>query len=217
MTNIPNVTVQDLKERGWTDSIIRDYLGAPDLTKPNTTYKSAAPMRLYDLARAEAVEATNDWTDLMEKTARRKASGLKAAATKHAHMSARLAAMVITVPSMPLSDVIVEACDSYNWHQNQKLRERRYYDYDDASPSSDPAFLLRITVNFLRHEMSQYDVELAHTYGKVGVRMAYAQINRKVYDAIAAAYPDLADECVRQVTRKESGAVQSVAALASAC
>jgi hypothetical protein len=34
-----------LRERGWTEAMIRDLLGNPDLTIGNPHYKTAAPMR----------------------------------------------------------------------------------------------------------------------------------------------------------------------------
>jgi hypothetical protein len=39
----------------------------------------------------------------------------------------------------------------------------------------------------------------------VGVQEAYAQINQKVYAAIAAAYPALAEACATQLARKLAG------------
>lgn len=42
-----------LKERGWTDGMIRRFLGEPDATRPNPHYKCAAPMKLYELKRVE--------------------------------------------------------------------------------------------------------------------------------------------------------------------
>ena len=47
-----------LKERGWTEAMIRDLLGKPDTLRDNPHYKSADPMRLWRLQRVEAVEAT---------------------------------------------------------------------------------------------------------------------------------------------------------------
>ena len=58
----------------------------------------------------------------------------------------------------------------------------------------------------LRHRYSSYERRLTEVYGKVGVREAYAQINQKVYDAIAAAYPTLAEECAAQLARKRAQA-----------
>jgi hypothetical protein len=50
-----------LKERGWTEAMIRDFLGDPDLLVDNPHYKSAGQMRLWRLQRAEAIEATPEF------------------------------------------------------------------------------------------------------------------------------------------------------------
>lgn len=71
-----------LKERGWTDAMIRDLLGKPDLTVDNPHYKSAAPMRLWRLQRAEAAEATAEFTQRKERAARQCASAAKGVETK---------------------------------------------------------------------------------------------------------------------------------------
>ena len=55
----PYITPAGLKgKRGWTDSKIRKLLGKPDKIEPNPHYKSAAPMRLYDIGRVEQAEKT---------------------------------------------------------------------------------------------------------------------------------------------------------------
>lgn len=42
-----------LKERGWTDKIIRQFMPLCDKEKKNPYYASASPMRLYLLERVE--------------------------------------------------------------------------------------------------------------------------------------------------------------------
>jgi len=69
-------------------------------------------------------------------------------------------------------------------------------------PPHCPEFLDRITVNHLRHELSSYEAELAALFGKTGRAEATAVIRKRVYRAIADAYPELAAECGRQLTRR---------------
>jgi hypothetical protein len=84
------------------------------------------------------------------------------------------------------------------------LRERAIAAYNAAndwrwaSAGDDPAFLKRITVNYIRHNLTRYDRELEDLAGKVGVRKAVMVIRRRVYDAIARVYPRYAAECERQ-------------------
>lgn len=69
-----------LRERGWTEGMIRGFLGKPDLYVDNPHYKSAAPMRLWRLQRAEAAEATEEFTRRKERAARQAPIRARAAA-----------------------------------------------------------------------------------------------------------------------------------------
>jgi hypothetical protein len=57
--------------------------------------------------------------------------------------------------------------------------------------SNDLDFLARITVNYIRHELSEYDQDLMGLWGRVGKGEAYLRLNKKSYAAIAAQYPEL--------------------------
>jgi hypothetical protein len=71
-----------LRERGWTEAMIRDLLGAPALTVDNPHYTSAAPMRLWRLQAVEAIEASPEFAGRRERAARQCAGAAKAAATR---------------------------------------------------------------------------------------------------------------------------------------
>ena len=71
-----------LKARGWTEAMIRDLLGEPDLLADNPHYKSAAPWRLWRLRKVEAAEATAEFTSRRERAERQCAAAAKAAGTR---------------------------------------------------------------------------------------------------------------------------------------
>ncbi len=71
-----------LKERGWTEAMIRDLLGKPDTLRDNPHYKSAAPMRLWRLQRVEAVEATPEFAQRRERATGQRVAAAKAVQTK---------------------------------------------------------------------------------------------------------------------------------------
>jgi len=192
------LSVPALKERGWTDTLIHDLLGCPDATRPNPHRRSGPAMRLYDPVCVEAVEASDAWAERIARARKRQEASTRAAETKRAKLLARLETVTITVPVIAMDDLTQSACDDYNERQMETGR----WEGATASPSSDPEFLLRITVNYLRHVMSGYDGELLVIFGRVGVREGYAEINRKAYAAIAAAYPALAGECQRPIEAK---------------
>lgn len=67
-----------------------------------------------------------------------------------------------------------------------------------AANSDSEAFRERITVNYLRHELTSYERQLASVYGSVGANDARIAIRRRILDAIAEAYLGLRDECEMQ-------------------
>jgi hypothetical protein len=184
-----------LKERGWTDSLVRGFLHEPDCSRRNPYYRSAAPMRLYVLDRVQAVEASEAYKQAKNKTLGRQAAAAQAVATKRRNLMAYLDRLAVVVPTLPLDQVMKEAVGAFN----VRLAQRDYDMSDPATMQSDRSFLERITVNFLRHELSAYEDELAAIYGQVGVREGYVILSGKVFQAIAGAYSDLAAECDRQM------------------
>jgi hypothetical protein len=62
--------------------------------------------------------------------------------------------------------------------------------------------LERITVNYIRHNLTEYETHLKKVAGQAG-----RVVRRRVYDEIAAQYPEYAEECKRQM-RDRSGEAQ---------
>jgi hypothetical protein len=71
-----------LKERGWTEAMIRDLLGEPDLLADNPHYKTAAPRRLWLLRKVEAAEAAPGFAERKDRAGRQCAAAAKGAEVK---------------------------------------------------------------------------------------------------------------------------------------
>ena len=199
VSKVEYLSVSSLKGRGWTDALIRDYLKVPDKLCRNPFYSKAAPMRLYLSSRVKAIEISSEWQTAQDKSKLRKVSAARAVQTKTERLLAAVENTQVTVPFLPLPQVIQDACDSYNHFHNSLDFD---HDWVQATPDSDAGFLARITVNYLRHRLSLYEKEIEKVFGKVGVRQAYKEINLKVYAAISEAYPSLSKECHRQLKAK---------------
>jgi hypothetical protein len=63
-----------LRQRGWTESGIRQFLDGPDALAPNPVVRTAPAMRLYALDRALAAESTPAWQVWRAESAARRAS-----------------------------------------------------------------------------------------------------------------------------------------------
>lgn len=71
-----------LKERGWTEAMIRDLLGDPDLRVDNPHYKSGGLWRLWRLQRVEAAEAAPGFAERKERADSQRAAAAKGTVTK---------------------------------------------------------------------------------------------------------------------------------------
>jgi len=151
-------------------------------------------LALYSIARIEQAEAGAEFAQAQAGVAKRKEAAAKAVETKIAKLMVAIEAMPISVERLSLDRVKKQAIDSYN------MRNRGE---SFASKDDDPAFLDRITVNFIRHELTQYDSALWAIVGKTGISRAVAEIRRRVYSAIAQAYPYLKAECERQIAARQ--------------
>ena len=187
----------DLLSRGWTDSMIRDFLSKPDCTKPNPRYKCAADMKFYRDQRVQAVEQSDEWKRRRE-LAERRSDAAWAAAERRREDTERLIGELPTpeIEMKPLTTVRREAYHSW--------RRRRSFRGKETNPMTciDEATLGRITVNYIRHELSEYDRLLHSVKGVVGAEEARCTIREKVMDQIRTQYPELASEVVDQSISK---------------
>src|SRR4051794_11067818 len=125
-------------------------------------------------------EQSADFVSVRADRARRVESARKAAETKRDSLLRQVAEMQVRVRAQPIARVRRLAVDAYN----DRLIDTERFEAEPASETSDPAFLERITVNFIRHELTAYDQELETVAGRVGVQDAVQAIRRKVFAAI---------------------------------
>ena len=177
---------------GWTATLVIRLLGEPDQRKK--VFGRTVPLALYAVARIEQAEIGSEFAQAQASIAKRKIAAAKAAATKTAKLMAAIEAMRVSVARLSPAEVRRQAIESYN------LRSRGD---SFASNADDPAFLERITVNFIRHELTEYDASLWEVAGKTGIARAVAEILRRVYSAIAQVYPSLSAECERQIAARQ--------------
>lgn len=191
---------KQLIERGWSAKIVRDFLGEPDDKNRLGRY---CWEYLYFLPRVEQVEKLDEFTAAQEKYQKRRQCGIETAKKRAVQQIETAKTTPIRVREMSAEDVLNAAI----WHYNSRNRGSRY-EYDDdfyrepASRNSSELFLERVTVNYIRHVLTSYDSKLFAQKGKVGGGDAVPIIRRRVFEEIALAYPQLADECDRQMIRR---------------
>lgn len=177
-----------LKERGWTETMIRDLIGEPDAIRTNQARRSGPPVRLWLRRRVEEVEASTEFARRASRGKRRSESGKEAAVRQDELIRRQVRSVPVRIPEFDDDELTERACAHYN---------SRSWEFR-ASPDSDRDFLDRIEVNYLRHERSDYEARLDSLFGQVGRRKAGAVVRNRILDAIADVYPHLDAECDRQ-------------------
>ena len=195
------ITKAGLKTRGWTDSMIRKFLGNPDLEKTNPHYKSAPKMKLFKLSRINDLEGTEEFRIHLIKSGQRSSVMKKVAKDKEKKLLEEINRLEILVTIISPESLLKTSIENYNDFHEYISMERGHYDFVPADSRSDRSFLQRIQVNYLRHNLTEYGRELENVAGKIRIARAVLMIKEKVYDAIALAYPYLSQECIRQKQR----------------
>lgn len=191
-----------LKERGWTDRIIKKFIPLCDKEKKNPYYASTSPMKLYLSKRVEQIEQTGEFKKEFIKSQPRKKSSQKAVKTKLQKIKDYIKDLKITVQKIPIDIIEQKAVKDYNNFKEGISFEREDFEYQTATLNSDTLFLNRICVNYIRHNLTIYENELEKIFGKVGSKEAYRLLNEKIYSVISNTYPIFSDECSNQLLRK---------------
>jgi hypothetical protein len=163
----------ELKQRGWTEGLIKKFLPKPDETKTNPIVKSAAPMKLYKIKRVERIEKSEKFIKAMESISKRKAAARKAVETKTAKTIEWANSVNFNVPTFSKDKL----------ERNAIYHYQQYHDTIICG-SIDEDFINRISTNYIRHECTKYDRIIDSLYGSVGKQKAYDIIKEKINQEI---------------------------------
>lgn len=180
-----------LAARGWTPAMIRDFLGRPDRTEYVPRFRNAAPILLFELPRVQAAERTTKFVRRRELAAARSALAKEAANRKRVEMLRLVSADEVPIPRLA-PDVLAD----------RAIRHREPRDAIDAA-KADTATLNRWKVNYLRHQLTRFDATIEGLFGQIGRAAAEKLLRRRALEAIGKTYPDLLDECQRQLRVSE--------------
>ncbi|MGW4159460.1 hypothetical protein [Streptomyces sp. NPDC004788] len=180
------LSLAGLRLRGWSDAMVSEMLGQADVQGRDPRRWSLAPVLLYLLARVEAVERTPEFAASAEAAGRAGAASLLAADRRRRAVLAAIRAEPIEVPRLPAAEL-----------ERRAVRHRHLLGARGPGGLTAGA-MVRWQVGYLRHALSRYDALLDDLYGDTGRAEAERLLRRRVYEAIAAAYPHLAHECRRR-------------------
>ena len=172
------LNLSKVKERGWTPAAIRNFLGEPDELRRNPHYRCAAPMQLFSQERVLAAEQSDAFIAWKAKTAKTRSDA-------QARMKARMAAE--RKETLRWARTVPIEVPNLSWETIVRCAVSRGEFVDD-----------RKILNFLRHEMTDYEALLDETYGEAGVHEAKGIIRDRVLNAITRRYPCLTETAKRQ-------------------
>ncbi|EQD51003.1 hypothetical protein B1A_05683, partial [mine drainage metagenome] len=187
------VSASDLLRRGWTRCMLAHFLGAPDATAPNPHCASSHPMRLYVRSRVDAAETSESFGSRLTSGARRRETSTSVAERRRVDAIAWATSIPISVPPLPLNRVLELAIAYHHEIARSRMDPLSLAD----APDDDPRLAAVLAVRYMRFRMAYYDELLLDLYGRPGRREAYAVLRQRVVDAIAFAYPPLADACAQ--------------------
>lgn len=195
----------DLINRGWTGKAIDKFLGRVSKKVENPHGKKFAPTCLYSRERVEKAEKDPEFIKWFEKKVSKKDQYKKMVETKTTKTLDIIKNLKIEV--LRDNKYLQNAIDHYNKRPRYRRHEGLdfYYNVKEVSPAtvnSDPAFLERISVNYIRHQKSGYESAIRILFGGVGKRKAYMEVVRKTFQEIIKVYPELKEECENQMNRK---------------
>jgi hypothetical protein len=178
------LNISDLRERGWTQGLIKRFLGEPDATRPNRyRNRRRSPVKLYHVNRVTELEALPEFAEAKSKAMARSKAATKAAQRRAALLLAEVDAIEIAVARISLPTL------------------RRAAMRGKFKPNGSGRRVRRWMVNHARHNLTEYDAIIEGLFAKVGKRQAYKLVKVRTLQAIATVYPELADECRVQAER----------------
>jgi hypothetical protein len=181
--------------RKWTDRLIKKYMPVPDEIRNNPHYKQASKMKLYKISRVESIEKNEQFLIDFQKTILRRKSSAKMVETKKDNLLIEIFELPISVEIIPRNELVPLVIDNYNKNKDDYKGYSSFRDFDQSK-------LERLTVNYIRHELTPYDYYLKLIVSKVGKKEGYRLLRERIYNCISESYPELTRECTLQFRRK---------------
>jgi hypothetical protein len=186
-TKTSYLNASQLAARGWTPAMIRDFLGRPDRTEFVPRFRHAAPTLLFAATRVQAAERSAKFIQRRELASRRSTAAKAAAHRRRLDMLRLMSADEVPIPRLEPHVLAARAVR----HRDPRARE------------SDGNTLDRWKVDYLRQQLTRYDPMLEGLFGRVGRADVEKLLRRRALEAIGRTYPDLLDECQRQLRASE--------------
>lgn len=176
-------TTSQLKSRGWTKSLIQNFLGEPCLTKPNPHCRTAAPMKMY---RKDIVLDIEQLYIFIQQKAELTIQSEKAKQRALANIKNNID--MISTADLRLGEVSVESLlsearnainDNINNNIPHKLKNHEK--------------IVAVALLFEKASPSMYVIDTS--FGMSGVRAMREVMRTRILESIKVNFPELGDVC----------------------
>ncbi len=195
-------TQSDLKDRGWTEYAIKNFLGSCDRTE-NSLYNRSRPTKLWSQSKVLRIERSREFKNWSEEVKRKRQLTSERLhrewEVKRKEFAQYISTLKITIPKIEISELIRLSCDHFNAYREPQGWEMGSVEFRPASLKSDPYFLERIVCNYLRHETTNYDNlvdQIIFRFKGLKKQEVYDALKERFLNEIIKVYPDLLSRIV---------------------
>lgn len=175
-----------LLSRGWSEKSIDELLPPPKLVD-NPYYKCASCMQLWERKIVHQKERTKKFKEYAEKKNKRSQAMQKSIDKRKSETIEMAKSFDITVERIDIDELREETLSAkWNWYMNTEQYDRAEFVY-----SADLETLARWEINYIRHNLTNYDDELEKLYRQVGKTDAYYEYRKNLMEKIKETYPEL--------------------------
>lgn len=176
------ITLSKVKQLGFSAKLIELLLPEPKLVD-NPFYKHAAPMKLWNEKDVKNAMKKDEFIQYQKKRKKRQVAAEK---------KSRQKSDLFDAVQQSLDTIVIEVIPL------DKLKQRVLW-YNHSCDEADEITIRRWMVNYVKYKMTYYDGELLEIAEKTKNYEAYTLLLRTILLKIAEAYPELKDECMRQI------------------
>jgi len=192
--NINNYfSTTQLKERGWSDSMIRKFMPLPDEFLPNPYYPNSGHMRLYLKTRAGKIEKTEQFMSASLSASKRADMLNMCFEQKKGALSAL--AHQINIPDFTRDEASIMNSAALEFEMG---RENYNHSKDEQTKE-----IHKIAINMLLEIQGPVIWQLDDFYHHQGVCEARKIVRQRILAKIIRTYPVLKDECLAMAIAEE--------------
>ena len=183
---IEYVAKTTLLKRGWTEKGIKELLPEPKLVY-NSYYRKAAKMKLWDIKVIKQKERTKKFKEYAESKEKRSKKMKEVAERKKNETLKQIEEFDFQVERLEIEELKRKALEAkLDWYNYTGQYERA-----DNVFNVDKDTIKRWEINYIRHNLTNYDEELKKLYRKIGKVQAYINYKEILMERIFEVYPEL--------------------------